>query len=69
MRSDVTLAPKLLSVAQAAQRLGLSYHTMLGEIHAGQIPALRLGTGYYKLHPDEVARYAKRVHLVVETSA
>lgn len=37
----------LLSPKEAASRLGVSYKAMMGWIHSGQLPAVKIGGRYF----------------------
>ncbi|MFN8660932.1 MAG: MerR family DNA-binding transcriptional regulator [Thermomicrobiales bacterium] len=44
--------PKLLSVTEAAQRLGIHPHTLRAWADKGLVPVMRTPTGYRRFDPD-----------------
>lgn len=55
----MTNAHGLISVTQAADRLGVSGQTIRRLIAAGALPATRIGTKLLRIDPAEVERLAQ----------
>jgi excisionase family DNA binding protein len=45
-RAGLTPVPSLVTVTEAAQRLGVSRQAVLERINSGSLPAVRIGTGW-----------------------
>ena len=56
--------PDLLTVAQAAHYLGVSYRTVLNYIHDGRIGAARLGPRNFRVPSSEVERLLEPIRRV-----
>src|SRR5438067_11889568 len=55
----------LLTTGEAAQRLGISRHTLLRAVERGEItPSLRTPGGYLRFFPDTVDAYAHRLSAI-----
>jgi len=59
--------PKVLTVAQAAEALQMSYDATLRLIRTGQLPAARLGRGY-RLRPEALTEAVRRREMVTATT-
>ncbi len=54
MTDDV--APRLLTIAKAAARLGVHPDTLRGWADKGMVPVVRLPSGYRRFDPSEIER-------------
>jgi excisionase family DNA binding protein len=50
------MTPKLLTITQAAERLGVHYQTLRAWADAGKVPMVRLESGYRRFDPDAIER-------------
>jgi excisionase family DNA binding protein len=54
---------KLLTIAQAAARLGVHQNTLRGWVDKGLVPAVRLPSGYRRFTEEQVAAIRKQMGL------
>jgi len=57
------VAPKLLTTAQAAARLGVHPDTLRGWADKGLVPVVRLPSGYRRFRPQDIARVRRAMGL------
>lgn len=54
------MAGKLLTTAQAAEMLAVSKDTIRRYVRLGQLEAVRLPSGHYRVHEDQVRALLRR---------
>ena len=50
---------RLLTIGQAAARLGISPSTLRGYADKGMVPSIRLPSGFRRFEPDVIERIAR----------
>ncbi len=56
-------APRLLTIAQAAARLGVHPDTLRAWADKGMVPVVRLPSGYRRFDPGEIERVRREMGL------
>jgi len=60
---------KLLTISQAASRLGIHPDTLRAWADKGLVPVVRTPTGYRRFDPDEIGRVREEMGLVSKIAA
>ena len=55
--------PRLLTITQAAARLGVHADTLRAWADKGMVPVVRLPSGYRRFHPEEIERVRREMGL------
>ena len=63
MPTDKPTSPRLLSITQAAERLGVHYQTLRAWADKGLVPVVRLPSGYRRFDPDAIERVRREMGL------